>query len=159
MTENRGANLTEILTSIEAIVREARAMPMSASVLVNRAELLDLLAAARQMVPGEIQRADATLRGADQTIASAREQAEHIRADAHRRAEELVSEQEIVASARRRARELESEAMERAEDLRRGAEDYCDRQLAELEVHIGRIQRQVEAGRAVLANDIEKNES
>jgi len=44
-----------------------------------------------------------------------------------------------------------AEAQATADRLRREADDYCDRRLAEFEIDLGRVLAQVQAGRAKLA--------
>ncbi|OKL54658.1 hypothetical protein BSZ39_02945 [Bowdeniella nasicola] len=153
-SEHRGSSLTEILDTLADMVRNARAMPMSASVLVSRAEMLEMIDTARELIPTEIARADATLRGADVTIASAREQAERIRAQARREAEQLLGNEEVVTTATRHAKHVEVEAEARAAKLTRDAQDYCDRTLAQLEVNLNRALREVAGGRKVLGEAI-----
>ena len=57
----RHEGLTAVLDALEQAVQAARAVPMSASVLVSRAELLDLVDQARSALPTQIGRADEVL--------------------------------------------------------------------------------------------------
>lgn len=143
--------LTGILDALEQAVAQARAMPMSSSVLVNRAEVLDLIDQAHAVLPAQLGQADEILAGADDVLATARTQAEEVVAAARQRAAELVSTEEVVVAARRRAEEIVAEAERTAEELRRDADDYCDRRLAEFEIDLGKVLAQVQAGRAKLA--------
>ena len=63
MTEPTAARsgLTAVLDALEEALQAARAMPMSSSVLVSRAELLDLVAQAREALPAQLGRADEVL--------------------------------------------------------------------------------------------------
>lgn len=143
--------LTAVLDALEQALTQARAMPMSSSVLVNRAEVLDLLEQARSVLPAQLEQADEILAGADEVLARARAEAEQVVAAARERAAELVSEEEVVVAARHRAGEIVAEAERTAEELRRDADDYCDRRLAEFEIDLGKVVAQVQAGRAKLA--------
>ena len=150
--------LTGILEAMEHAVAQARAMPMSSSVLVNRAELLDLLDQAYAVLPSQLTEADEVLAGADEVLAAAREEAEAIIAAARLRAEELVSTEQVVVAARVRAEGIVREAEETAAGLRRDADDYCDRQLAEFEIDLGKVVAQVQAGRARLAERLDETD-
>lgn len=150
--EHDGASLFGILDELATLVTEARQMPMSASVLVNRAEVMDLIAAARSVVPGEIQAADDVLVGAEDVLAQAQERATRILQEAEEQVERLVSEQSVVALAEERAAQIVAAAEERAAELARDANDYCDRQLAQFEIDLGAITKQVRAGRDRLAS-------
>lgn len=148
----RPEGLTGILEALEQAVTQARAMPMSSSVLVNRAEVLDLLDQAHAVLPAQLTEADDVLAGADAVLAEARAEAEGIIAAARLRAEELVSAEQVVVAARVRADEIVAEAQRTADGLRRDADDYCDRQLADFEIDLGKVLAQVQAGRAKLAD-------
>lgn len=154
-TDARHENLTAVLDALEQAVSVARAMPMSSSVLVSRAELLDLVEQARAALPTQLQRADEVLAAADAARTAAREDAERIEAAARRRAAELVAQESVVAQAQERAVEIVREAEETARELRHDADDYCDRRLADFEIDLGKVLSQVQAGRAKLADRLD----
>lgn len=143
--------VSEVLDAIEHLVRHARGVPMSASVLVGRDELLELVRQARQVLPTELSEADGVLARADEVRARAEAQAQEVLAEARRRAEQLVETEAVAAAARTRAEEILAEARQVAEEMRREADDYCDRRLADFEIDLGRVLAQVQAGRAKLA--------
>lgn len=143
--------LTGILDAQSTAVTHARSMPMSSSVLVNRAELLDLLDQAHEVLPTQLTRADELLADADAARGVAQGEADVILAEARTQAAELVSAEHITIAAGERAREIVADAEEVAEGLRRDADDYCDRRLADFEIDLGKVLAQVQAGRAKLA--------
>src|SRR5690625_1954438 len=149
--EHEGASLIAILEELAGLVTQAKSMPMSASALVNRAEALDLIAAAKAVVPGEIRAADDVLTGAEEVLADARERASRILQEAEEQAERLVSEENVIALANERAEQIIAAAEERAAQLARDANDYCDRQLAQFEIDLEAIAKQVRAARERLA--------
>jgi cell division septum initiation protein DivIVA len=153
--DGRRDGLTGVLDALEEVVSQARTMPMSSSVLVSRAEVLDLLGQARRVLPDQLARADEILAGADRVRADAQEQAEQVLQAARERAEELVDSDHVVEAARRRAEEIVEEARRTAADLRHDADDYCDRRLADFEVDLGKVLAQVQAGRAKLAGRLD----
>ena len=144
----RPEGLTGVLDAIASAVANARAMPMSSSVLVNRAELLDLVDQARDVLPSQLSRADEVLADADTARSAA--QAE---------ADALVDSEAVVVAARERAQQIVREAEESATVLRRDADDYCDRRLADFEIDLGKVLSQVQAGRAKLAGRLGADES
>lgn len=125
-------------------------MPMSASVLVNKAEALALLDAARQVVPEQIAEADEIVAGAQQLVQRANEKAAQLQREAEERAKELVEKESLVEAAKVRADEIIAEAEVEGRKLADESNDYADRQLAQLEIELGQIAKQVEAGRAVI---------
>lgn len=148
--------LTGILDALAETVARARAMPMSASVLVSRAELLDLVDQARQVLPSQLTRADEVLADASEARVQAREQADGVLREAQERAAALVSTEQVVLAAQERAAEIVAAAEREAARLRREADDYCDRRLADFEIDLGKVIAQVQAGRARLADRLEE---
>ena len=150
MTSSSGESLVAILDELTDLVSSARAMPMSASALVNRAEVLDLVESARAVLPSQISQADTLIADADAVLDRARREAAKILEKARARADVLVSEEAVVAEATKRAAEIEAAGRAEADRLAREADDYCDRQLAQFEIDLGAITNQVAAGRARL---------
>lgn len=143
--------LTGILDALTDAVTHARAMPMSSSVLVNRAELLDLLDQARDVLPTQLSQADDVLAAAAAARGLAQADADEIIAAARVTAAELVDAEHVAIAAGVRAAEIIAEAEGVADGLRRDADDYCDRRLADFEIDLGKVLTQVQAGRAKLA--------
>ena len=147
----RGDAVLAVLEALEQAVEQARTMPMSSSVLVSKAELLELVSRLRAALPAELADADEVLAGADAVVTAAREEGERVVASARRRADELVSQESVVAAAQVRAAQIVADAERTAAGIRRDADDWCDRRLAEFEIDLGRGVAQVQAGRAQLA--------
>jgi len=120
-------------------------------VLVNKAEVLDLVEQAREALPDQLTAADALLADVDAARERAREEAAEIVVEARREAERLVEAEAVTVAARQRAAEILADAQEQAEALLRDADDYCDRRLADFEIDLGKVLAQVQAGRAKLA--------
>ncbi|MDO8108163.1 hypothetical protein Q6348_13255 [Isoptericola sp. b441] len=150
-----GRGLTAVLDELEAVVHAARAMPMSSSVLVAREEVIELVERARALLPEQLAHADEVLAGADRVLAEAHQHADRIVSSAQERAEDLVAHERIVLEAQARAEEIVAQARRTAAGLRRDADDYCDRRLADFEIDLGRVMAQVQAGRAKLADRLE----
>lgn len=151
VNENQSQDVTAILDAMEWTLEQARSMPMSSIALVSRPDMLDLLSQARATLPAELAHAGEVLAGADEVLAQARADAEAIIAGSRQRALDLVDNDQILVAARAHAVEVVADAEDAAEQQRREADDYCDRQLADFEIDLGRLLAQVQAGRAKLA--------
>lgn len=145
------AGLHVILDDLAHLVETARAMPMSSSVLVHKADALALVDEMRHALPEQLAHADEVLAEADAVLAEANRQAEDILTTARARAIELVQKEQVAVQAESRAHAIVEDAERTAAELRVDADDYCDRRLAEFEVDLGKIMAQVHAGRAKLA--------
>ncbi|MHA6562592.1 hypothetical protein ACX3UL_02190, partial [Actinomyces urogenitalis] len=154
-----GDDLLAILSELDSLISGSRTMPMSASAIVNREEALDLIDRARRAVPRAVHRAEDIVADADAVAAQGRKESERLIRHAHEEAERLVSSENVVRQANDRADAIIAAAEERAAQLRHGADDYCDRTLASLEIELGRIGEQVRAGREVLAGRLESRAS
>jgi len=155
-------DLPEGLTSaddlgVEDLVRQAidmvataKAMPLSASVLVSRDEVIDLLEAALDRMPDELRQARWLLREQEEFIAERQREAAQLMDDVRVQAERMVSRTEIVRQANQVAQRVLNDANEEARRVRHEAEDYCDQKLAGMEIVLDRIQRTVKSGREKL---------
>jgi cell division septum initiation protein DivIVA len=136
-----------LLVRLQEILENARAMPLSASVMVNRDEFGELLADAVEGLPDELREARWLLKERDEVIERARREAERIIEAARVRAERMVERTEVVREARRTAEEIVEEAERHAGQMRNEAEDYVDRKLAAFEVVLDRTMQAVQKGR------------
>jgi hypothetical protein len=127
------------LEQLEELVREAKSMPLSSSVLVNRDEVLEMIAEMREGLPEEIKRARWIVRDREELIAKARADGERIVEQAHEEQLRMARKEEIVARAQTESDRLLAEAEERAREHRSEAEDYVDAKLAQFENSIRRI--------------------
>jgi hypothetical protein len=132
------------------LVSSAKAMPLSASVLVSREELVDLLTAALEQLPDELRQARWLLRERDEFMADRAREADALMDEVRVQAERMVSRTEIVRQANQVAQRILDDANEEARRMRHEAEDYCDQKLAGMEIVLERIMRTVQAGREKL---------
>ena len=147
----RTAGVAGVLDAIEETVNAARSMPMSSSVIVSRPELLALVDQVREALPAQLDAADEVIADADAARAAAQEQAHAVLAAAQEQARALVEADAVAVAAREHAAQIVQQAQAEADELRREADDYCDRRLAEFEIDLGKVLSQVQAGRAKLA--------
>ncbi len=137
----------ERLAQIRSSVEDARSMPMSASAVVNRAELLaelDLLAADLEKELAEARRLTADR---DAAVAEGRTEAKRIIAEAGHERERLISDAEVYRVAKIEADRLLEEAGQEAIELRRDTDEYVDQRLANFEVVLGKTLEAVARGR------------
>ncbi len=82
-------DITARLAHLDETVREAKSMPLSSSVLVNRDEVLDLIAEMQEALPDEIKQARWIVKDREDLLAKARTDAEAIVEQARARAADL----------------------------------------------------------------------
>ncbi len=124
----------ERLDELTGLVESARSVPMSASCVVNRTDLLALVDDIRRLLPIDLHRADSLLADADAVLAEARAQAEGLLAAGQDERMHLVSETEVQAQAEREAGRILATAQQEAERRQREVDDYIDSKLANFEL-------------------------
>ncbi|MEV4193073.1 cell division initiation protein [Streptomyces toxytricini] len=138
------------LDEIVAAVGGARSMPMSASCVVNRAELLARLEELREALPGSLARAEEVLGGREQVVEEARREAERIVGAAHAQRAALVSDSEVARLSRDEADRILAQAAREAAEIRAQADDYVDAKLANFEAVLTKTLGSVDRGREKL---------
>jgi F0F1-type ATP synthase membrane subunit b/b' len=141
------ANFDDLLLELRDLVESARTMPMSASVLVNREEILGLVDEINAAMPEEVRHARWLLKERDEFLAQARREADDIIESARVQAERMVERTEIAREARRVSQKIVDDADAQARRLRLECEDYIDHKLAEFEVVLERTMQAVQNGR------------
>jgi nitrogen fixation/metabolism regulation signal transduction histidine kinase len=146
--EERDAE-TLIRTALE-VVQTAKAMPLSASALVSRDELADLLQGALDRMPEELREARWLLKEREEFLADKEREAEAILEEVRVQAERMVQRTEVVRQANHVAQRILDDANEEARRLCHEAEDYADQKLASFEIVLDRTMKTVQAGREKL---------
>jgi ABC-type transporter Mla subunit MlaD len=139
------------LAELRQLVEGARSMPMSASAVVNRAEVLTLVDELEQALGSALTDAERVLADRDDVVDEGRKEAEQIVADAHNERDHLVSDTEVFRLAKRKADEALAHAETEAEALRRETDEYVDSRLANFEITLERTMEAVKRGRERLA--------
>jgi vacuolar-type H+-ATPase subunit H len=138
------------LDEIVEAVGNARSMPMSASCVVNRAELLAMLEEVRQALPGSLAQAQELIGGREQLVEQARQEAERIIESAHAERGSLISDTQVARQSQDEADRILAEARREAEEIRAEADDYVDSKLANFEVVLTKTIGSVDRGREKL---------
>ncbi|GGS83470.1 ATP synthase F0 subunit B [Streptomyces violaceus] len=138
------------LDEIVSAVSGARSMPMSASCVVNRAELLSLLEEVRAALPDSLAQAQELIGGREQMVEHARQEAERIIGQAHAERGSLISDTEVARRSQAEADRILAEARQEAEEVRAEADDYVDSKLANFEVVLTKTLGSVGRGREKL---------
>lgn len=136
------------LKQLEEMVAEAKSMPLSSSVLVNRDEVLEVLAGMREDLPEEIKQARWVVKDREELLAKARLDAQALIEEAKAEQARLAAQDEVAKRAQEEAGRILGEAREEARQIRLEAEDYVDQHLASLEAAIGKLRESLGASQA-----------
>ena len=147
----------EKLTSAITMVEEARGVPLSASCVVHRGEMLELLDEAREALPNDLESAQKLIAARDAIIEEGRVSAEQMIAMAREDVARMVEQTSIVQMARVEARKILDEARTLGDQEKQEVEEYIDGRLATLEVILNKTQDAVARGRERLAGANDKD--
>jgi hypothetical protein len=147
----------EKLNTAIAVVEEARGVPLSASCVVHRGEMLEILEGARDILPKDLFSAEVIISEKAQIIEEGRASAEAMIATAREDVARMVEQTAIVQAARDEAQRILDEARDIAEDERREVEAYIDGRLATLEVILTKTMDAVARGRERLEGADDKD--
>jgi len=137
----------EKLNTAITVVEEARGVPLSASCVVHRGEMLEILEGARDVLPKDLFSAEVIISDKEKIIEEGRASAEAMIATAREDVARMVEQTAIVQAARDEAQRILDEARDVAEDERREVEAYIDGRLATLEVILTKTMDAVARGR------------
>ncbi|MCB1038435.1 MAG: hypothetical protein KDA94_02705 [Acidimicrobiales bacterium] len=140
----------ELLRRVSDLVAAARPMPLSASAMINKEEVLELLEEAIERLPDELREARWLRKEREEYLAKMRADGDEITDAARARAEQMVQRTEVVKAAEHRARRIVESAEAEARRLRLECEDFCDQKLASFEIVLERTLKLVASGREKL---------
>ena len=136
-----------LIDKLDDLVHNAKAVPLTDQVRIDREEIYDILDQMRATIPEEIKQARWIVKERQEMLAEAKREAERLVGEAREQAAREASQQEIVKQAERQAAELMAEAKRREREVRLGAEDYADEILNTLEVNLSKFIAAVQRGR------------
>jgi F0F1-type ATP synthase membrane subunit b/b' len=126
-----------LIDKLDDLVHNAKPVPLTDQVRVDKEEIYDILDQMRATIPEEIKQARWIVKERQEMLAEAKREAERLVKEAREKQNRLIGEEEdIIEDARAREREI-----------RLGAEDYADEILNTLEVNLSKFIAAVQRGR------------
>ena len=129
------------------IVESARAMPMSASCVINRAQVLELLDELKHGLPEEMDRARRVLSDRESVLEEGRREAERLMERTRGERDSIINNTDISREAHDAASHILSDARREADQIRSEADEYVDQKLANFEVVLTKTLQAVGRGR------------
>ena len=122
-----------LVERLEALVVNARKLPMTSQVILEQAAVLDVIDQMRVAIPEEVRQARRVNQESDQMLAKARDEAEQIIGAAQEQAALLLQDQSVLREAESQAAEMRERTQGKAEETMRGADQYASDVLVRLE--------------------------
>ena len=140
-----------LIDKLDDLVHNARPVPLTDQVRVDREEIYDLLDQMRATIPEEIKQARWIVKERQEMLEETKRESESVVRVAREQQARLVSDEEVTKQAERAADEIVEDARAREREIRLGAEDYADEILNTLEVNLQKFTAAVQRGRDRLA--------
>jgi cell division septum initiation protein DivIVA len=136
-----------LIDKLDDMVHNAKQVPLTDQVRVDKEEIYDLLDQMRATIPEEIKQARWIVKERQEMLAEAKREAERIVKEGRERQERLIADEEIVKAAERAAEDIIEDARAHEREIRLGAEDYADEILDTLETNLSKFIAAVQRGR------------
>ena len=136
-------DMQDLVAEMMLAVSEAKAIPASGKVIIDREQMLQTLELLYERLPEEMRAARWMVRERDTFVARTNERVREMVARARQKVEEMVSETRIIDEATEQANILVRRAEDQAHQVRLEAEDYAEDRLERLEVLLVRVLEQV----------------
>jgi cell division septum initiation protein DivIVA len=141
----------ELIDELAGVIDNARPVPLSDQVRVDKQALHQILAQLRATIPEQIEQVRSIAQEREGMLIEAGREAERIVKEAREHRERLISDDQITEQAERAADEIIADARGREREIRFGAEDYVDEILNTLEAKLLKLIQAVQRGRERLA--------
>ena len=122
-----------LVERLEALVVNARKVPMTNQIILEQAAVLDLIDQMRVAIPEEVKQARRIVQESERVVQKAREEGEQIIGAAQEQAAVLLQDQSILHDAEVRSDDIERQARTKADETMRGADQYASDVLIRLE--------------------------
>lgn len=144
----------DVIENIEAAiaaVEEARSVPLSASCVIHRGEMLELLENVKASFPNDLAKAITILRQQSEILEDAHLQADSIIGQARDEVARLVEQTAIVTAAKKESQRILADATSEGKREKEEIDAYIDSRLANLEVILNKTLDVISRGRDKLA--------
>ena len=135
-----------LIDKLDDLVHNAKAVPLTDQVRIDREEIYDILDQMRATIPEEIKQARWIVKERQDMLAEAKREVDRLLAEAREQAVREASQTEIVKLAERQAQDIVDEARRQARETRLEMEDWADSILSTLEVNLEKFLSAVQRG-------------
>jgi cell division septum initiation protein DivIVA len=128
-------------------VHNARTVPLTDQVRIDREEIYDILDQMRATIPEEIKQARWIVKERQEMLAEAKRECDRMLGEAREQAVREASQTEIVKLAERQAQDIIDESRRQARETKLEMEDWADNILSTLEVNLEKFLTAIRRGR------------
>ena len=136
-----------LIDKLDDLVHNAKAVPLTDQVRIDREEIYEILDQMRATIPEEIKQARWIVKERQEMLAEAKRECDRILGEAREQAVREASQTEIVKLAERQAQEIVDDARREAREQKLETEDWIDQMLSTLEMNLDKFLGAVRRGR------------
>ena len=144
---HRPMDVLVLIDKLDDLVHNAKAVPLTDQVRIDREEIYDILDQMRATIPEEIKQARWIVKERQEMLAEAKRESDRILGEAREQAVREASQTEIVKLAERQAQDIVEDARRQARETRLEMEDWADSILSTLEINLDKFLGAVRRGR------------
>ena len=145
--DSRPMDVLVLIDKLDDLVHNAKAVPLTDQVRIDREEIYDILDQMRATIPEEIKQARWIVKERQEMLAEAKRECDRLIDEAREQAVREASQTEIVKLAERQAQDIIDDARRQAREMRLEIEDWADGILSTLEVNLDKFLTAVKRGR------------
>jgi cell division septum initiation protein DivIVA len=137
------SDIYHLIDRLERLLAESTRIPLSAYLVVNEDDLLDVIDQMRTAIPQQIRDGERLQRERDRIVAQAEEEAERVVQMAREEAGGLVADHELSLAAELHASKVMERAQREAEVLKADADEYARGVLGSLDGQLNAVEEQI----------------
>ena len=137
------SDIYHLIDRLERLLAESTRMPLSAYLVINEDDFLDVIDQMRTAIPQQIKEGERLQRERERIVAQAEEEAERVVQLARDDAGGLVAEHEVTLAAELRANTIMERARQEAEVLKADANEYARVVLGSLDGQLHAVEEQI----------------
>lgn len=137
------SDIYHLIDRLERLLAESTRMPLSAYLIINEDDFLDVIDQMRTAIPQQIKDGERLQRERERVVAQAEEEAGRIVQQANEKAERLVAEHEVSRAAQQHADTILERARRQAEVLKADANEYARVVLDSLDGQLDAVEGQI----------------
>ena len=137
------SDIYHLIDRLERLLNESWRMPLSAYLVINEDDFLDVIDQMRTTVPQEVKEGEKVQRERERILAQAEEEGQRVVHLAQEDATKLIEEHALIEAANQRAETILERAQREALVLKRDADEYAREVLVSLDDQLGTLEDQI----------------
>jgi cell division septum initiation protein DivIVA len=149
------SDIYHLIDRLERLLNESWRMPLSAYLVINEDDFLDVIDQMRTTVPQEVKEGEKIQRERERILAQAEEEGLRVVQLAQEDAAQLIEEHALIEAANQRADTILERAQREAQVLKRDADEYAREVLVSLDDQLGTLEDQITILLTTVRNGLE----